>query len=147
MRAGLMDNWSEAKKECYYDFLDQMIKDGYIVKKVKRVSKQKADIIPYEKVVNIYNKWASDTNNPQVTAITETRKRVIKKAWLLDTNNDNVKLRSNNLEYFERLFKYAEGNEFLNGNTQRGEGHSNWRPNFEFMLREDTHLKLREGNY
>lgn len=28
-----MDNWSEGKKECYYDFIEQMKKDGYIVKK------------------------------------------------------------------------------------------------------------------
>jgi uncharacterized protein YdaU (DUF1376 family) len=108
---------------------------------------KKQDKIPYQLIADVYNQFATNTNNPTISTITNKRKAIIKKAWQLDDNNANVKLRSNSTDYFERLFKYAEGSEFLNGNTQRGEGHSSWKPSFEFMLREDTHLKLREGNY
>ena len=31
-----MDNWSELKKECYQDFIEQMLKDGYIEAKANR---------------------------------------------------------------------------------------------------------------
>lgn len=142
-----MKDWSEQEKALYYKFLDQMIEDGYIVKKLKRQSHSKPDSIPYEAIGEEYNKFAEVTNNPQITAMTPKRRAIIKKAWHLDSSNQNAKLRSDNLEYFVRLFEYAQGSEHLNGNTERTGQYANWRPSFEFMLREDTHLKLREGGY
>lgn len=32
-----MKNWSEGKKECYQDFIEQMIKDGYIKKNTREL--------------------------------------------------------------------------------------------------------------
>jgi len=55
-----MDNWSEAKKECYYDFVEQMLKDGYIVKKRKKsVPKDNWCIEAFESTYKAYPRKAS----------------------------------------------------------------------------------------
>lgn len=108
---------------------------------------KKQYIIPYQLIADEYNRFADTTNNPTITTLTNKRKALIKKAWLLDTINTNEKLRSDNLDYWVRLFDHASKSTFLNGNAERNNEHANWRPNFEFIFRESTHLGIREGNY
>ena len=144
-----MQGWSDVEIDLYCKFRDQLERDGYIVQKIKRKTK-KADPIPYEQIAELYNDFAEATNNPQIETLSDSRKRIIKKAWNLDTKHKKPEARTNSLEYFERLFGYAKNvkpGSFLHGDTPRADSHANWRPSFEFVLREETHLGLREGKY
>lgn len=57
-----MQNWSQAKKDCYYDFIEQMLKDGYIRKKRKEKSVQQ-DWMP-EEFERIYNTYPRKAGKP-----------------------------------------------------------------------------------
>lgn len=50
-----MENWSDTKKECYRDFIDQMKKDGYIMKPRKK-SKPSPDykVEVFEEIRSLY---------------------------------------------------------------------------------------------
>ncbi len=149
-----MDFWDNPEEELRFQaYAERLEREGRWVRneiKIKRKTK-KADPIPYEQIAELYNDFAEATKNPQIETLSDSRKRIIKKAWNLDTKHKKPEARTNSLEYFERLFGYAKENvkpgSFLHGDTPRADSHANWRPSFEFVLREETHLGLREGKY
>lgn len=61
-----MDNWSETKKECYYDFIEQMLKDGYITKPRKKAEKKQKQmhVWQYDAFMIFWNAGMRKVNKP-----------------------------------------------------------------------------------
>lgn len=90
--------------------------------------------VPYQNIIDVYNKTADDTF-PRVKLLTTTRKPKMKKFWgLMGKNIDKVQ------EYFA-YFNYA-ATPHQRGNNDRG-----WVANFDFIIKEDTIAKIIEGGH
>lgn len=104
--------------------------------------------IPYSAIAELYNScFADKAGQSHIAKLTDKRKRLIKSAWLFDTDNQNEKLHSNNLKYWERYFTHCSGIGFFRHDAKRDETHKNWQPDFEFVIKPDTQLKVRENKY
>ena len=102
----------------------------------------------YVRFGDIFNKEFSDkAMTPRMEVLNTKRKRSILKAWNYDTKNPKEKLRTNCYDYWERYFDYCSNVGFFRADTERTGSHSNWLPDFDFMVREDTHTGVREGKY
>lgn len=110
--------------------------------------KEKQVIIPYQQIADYYNTlFAIPTDNPQVVKVTDKRKRAIKKFWNFDTTSDKQEKLTNNLDYFKRYFEYCASVEFFNPTKERVGEYANWKPDFDFIVREETLIKIKEGKY
>jgi len=108
----------------------------------------KQETIPYQLIADAYNnKFAEHTNNPRIEKLTNARKLLTKKAWNYDIKNPKEKLRSNTIDYWERYFDYCATVPFFDSNQLREGDHKDWKPNYDFIMRESTHTKVREGSY
>jgi len=104
--------------------------------------------IPYQQIADYYNTlFAIPTDNPQVVKVTDKRKRAIKKFWNFDTTSDKQEKLTNNLDYFKRYFEYCASVEFFNPTKERVGEYANWKPDFDFIVREETLIKIKEGKY
>lgn len=107
------------------------------------------DSIPCQLVADAYNAACGETY-PQVSKLTDKRRKAIKARWLADTKNPIDTKRTNNLDYWRRYFAYCtESVEFFRkaaSGENRGE-HAGWVPSFDFLMREDTWLGVREGRF
>ena len=57
-----MNNWSISKQECYQDFIEQMLKDGYITKPRKKARKLKISDEMLDRFEVIYDHYPRKTN-------------------------------------------------------------------------------------
>ena len=107
------------------------------------------DSIPCQLVADAYNAACGETF-PPVSKLTDKRKRAIKARWLADTTNDDERRRTNSLDYWRRFFAHCASDvEFFRkaaSGEHRGE-HAGWTPSFDFLMREDTWLGVREGRF
>ena len=113
----------------------------------KKTVNQK-ETIPCQQIVDAYNDACGDLF-PKVSKLTDKRKRLIRARWIGDTDNTTEKRRTNSLDYWQRYFLATMATEFFRkaaSGENRGE-HSGWRPSFDFLMREDTWLGVREGRY
>ena len=104
--------------------------------------------IPYQTIVDSYNATCGELYG-HVTKITDKRKRAIKARWLEDPSNEDQDRRTNALEYWQRYYRKATRVEFFL-KAARGENkgeHAGWRPSFDFLMRQDTWLGVREGRF
>ena len=104
--------------------------------------------IPYQLIADAYNEhFSNNTGNPRVEKLTKPRMNAIKKLWQFDTkNNDSNKL-TNNLDYWTKYFTYCASRPFFQADFVRGETHKDWKPNFDFVMREKTLIDMKEGKY
>lgn len=95
--------------------------------------KPKADPCPYDKILHAYQKILVSAGMPDVRALSEKRKRAVRKLWQehLTTIDD-----------WRAYFRDARTKPFLFGRNDRG-----WKADFDFMVREDSLLKMQEGKY
>lgn len=103
---------------------------------------------PYQAIVDSYNATCGELYG-HVTKITDKRKRAIKARWLEDPSNEDPDRRTNALEYWQRYYRKATRVEFFL-KAARGENkgeHAGWRPSFDFLMRQDTWLGVREGRF
>lgn len=121
-------------------------KEELRTKKEERVN-TKREAIPYQLIADAYNDFANRTDNPLVVKITNPRKAAIKKLWLSDIDSDNENQQTNNIEYWVRYFDHCTRITFLNNSTEKTGDHANWRPDFDFMMKEKTYIGIREGKY
>jgi len=84
-----------------------------------------------------WNEMAKRVGLPQVQHVSEARKRRLK----------NRLLEAGGLEGWNAALRKIEKSSFLLGKLGRGEGHKNWRCDFDFVLREDKFAKIREGGF
>ena len=54
---------------------------------------------------------------------------------------------ANGIEGWMDALKRAEASDFLTGRSDRGQGHENWRADFDFLHRKKPFRKLLEGGY
>lgn len=100
----------------------------------KVISSAKADPVPYQKIAELYNESMSD-DFPKVQVFDSAkRKTLIKKFWGL-INKDISKVQA----YFVYFDESAPP-------FYRGDNDRNWTANFDYIIREDTVTKAREGN-
>ncbi len=107
----------------------------------------KKDKIPYQLIADAYNEFASQTDNPLVIKLNEPRKRLIIKLWNFDIDNQDTNRQTNNADYWNRYFNHCLTISFLNNSTEKTGDHANWRPDFDFMMKEKTYIGIREGKY
>ena len=107
----------------------------------------KREKIPYQLIADAYNDFAKTTGNPEVIKLTNPRKLAVKKLWNFDINNEDVNRQTNNADYWVRYFNHCSALSFLNNSVERTGEHANWRPDFDFMIKEKTYIGVREGKY
>jgi len=87
--------------------------------------------IPYQEIVNRYA--INLPFLPQVTKLTEARKRALKSRWLKDGYQD--------LEFWNNFFFHVSESDFLTGKTTK------WQCDFDWLIKEQNFLKVIEGKY
>jgi len=95
--------------------------------------------IPYEDILASFNKHLS-AYLPRASRLPGGRKNVIRARW-----NENTDQRS--IEWWDTLFARAAASDFITGRRPAGNGHENWRANFDWLIKPANVTKLLEGNY
>ena len=91
--------------------------------------------VPTQDVIDAYN--ATMTRLAKVRALTSKRKRAIEAAWKSSPLAGDVEL-------FREYFEECETDAFLSGVGPYGNGHENWRPDFDYLMRPDVIAKTYE---
>jgi len=90
------------------------------------------DPVPYEDILATYAKILPD--NPQVRKLRPKRKKAIKALW-----NDDEK--HQNLDWWERYFKYVSNIPFLTGEV------TDFKANIDWLVNLDNFTQIIEGKY
>jgi hypothetical protein len=109
----------------------------------------KAEAIPYQQVIDAYNSTCSQLF-PVASKLTDKRRKAIRARWLADTTAEDERVRTNNLGYWQRYFRFCAGDVEFFKRAASGEhtgGHAGWRPDFDFLMSERAWLGIREGKY
>ena len=126
----------------------QQVDTNKNVKNEKNDKNEKKPNIPYDEFADYYNRhFAIPSGNSKLVKLTDTRKALIKKAWYFDTTSEDEKTHTNNLGYWERYFDYLANVPFFRADFERHGEHKNWKPDFEFVIKEKTILKTKEKAY
>ncbi|WP_140919051.1 replication protein [Limnobaculum xujianqingii] len=100
----------------------------------KNPTKKKSEPIPYQAVMDAYNEAVGD-RLPNADTLNDKRKRAIKKLFS-ELAHPTVSAAKS---YFSAFIEDARP--FYFGDNDRG-----WKANFDYLLRSDTLLKVREGS-
>lgn len=85
--------------------------------------------VPYQAIVDLYNRTM--VNLPKVRELTGKRRTLIRNAW-------HASAERRRLEFWEAYFEECALDDFLNGKGPYRNGHENWRPDFDYLLRATT---------
>lgn len=122
--------------------------EGNAIHKTLNTKQKTLNTIPYQLFADSYNQnFADKSGNSHIAKLTDARKRLISKAWKFDTDNQNEKLRTDNLDYWQRYFTHCSTIQFFQADCPRSGDHATWNPDLEFIIREKTQTKVREGGY
>lgn len=91
--------------------------------------------VPVQAVVDVYN--STLTRLAKVRSITPKRKRAIEALW-----RDSPL--AGDLDLFRQYFEECEADSFLSGAGPYRNGHENWRPDFDYLTRQDVVTKTYE---
>lgn len=94
------------------------------------------DRIPFAEIVEAFN--ATMTGLPKVRKLDEARKRAIRKIWTGGAEYQSV------ADFWQPLFEECAEDSFLNGTGPYSNGHENWRPDFDYLIRPKTITKVYE---
>ena len=95
----------------------------------------KADPIPYGAILGAYNREL--TRLPKAQTLTAKRRALIRRAWSADP-------RFRSPEFWADYFAACEADPFRNGTGPYGNGHANWRPTLDYLMRPDVVVALVE---
>lgn len=91
------------------------------------------DPIPYQAIVDAYNRTMDRLSKARdLTAKRRTRMRT---AWTG---------RRKSVEFWEAYFAECQRDPFLSGEGPYKNGHENWRPDFDYLIREDVVVRTYE---
>jgi len=108
----------------------------------------KPEKIPYQLVADEYNKLFADiVGFGRLEKLTKQRISAIKKMWNFDTKNQDANKLTNNIDYWQRYFSHCSTIPFFQDNYPRDEKHKDWRPNFDFVMKEKTLIDIKEKRY
>lgn len=114
--------------------IDQPVDD--LAEEIKTTPNQSKKIIPYQKIVDIYNDVCGDVL-PRCLKLDKKRKANIQKCWNSEFNGAHP---FKNLECWRGYFNDCLDNKFWCGENNRG-----WKADIEFVTRESSVLKILEG--
>ena len=97
------------------------------------MKKKEIDETDINYVVAVYKHFCPSL--PKITKISDSRKRAIKSIL--------KKFKKTEIEY---VFQKAEASDFLREGA-KGNGHDNWRANFDWLMKESNFVKVLDGNY
>lgn len=95
----------------------------------------KSDPIQYKQIFDAYNRTM--TGLQKVRKITAKRRSLVRRTW-----QTAAEYRSP--EFFAAYFAECQDDPFLNGTGPYRNGHENWRPDFDYLLRPDVVTKVYE---
>jgi len=99
-------------------------------------AKGRQEAVPYEAIVEAFRKQLTQLQQPMV--LSKKRKGAIRKAWYL------LPPQHRQVGAFKAIFAECAQDDFLNGTGPYGGEHAGWRPTFDYLIREDTLLKVYE---
>lgn len=102
---------------------------------VKASDRPKRDSIPYRAIADAYN--AALPTLQKARDVTAKRKQAIRRAWT------GHKARRS-LAFWTAYFDECAEDDFLNGTGPYGDGHKNWRPDLDYLLRESVIQRVYE---
>ena len=94
-----------------------------------------SDPIPYQAVVDAYNR--SMANLPKVRELTTKRRTLIRSAW-------QAAPKRRSMRFWAAYFELCAEDSFLNGTGPYTNGHENWRPSFDYLLRAEVVTRVVE---
>lgn len=95
----------------------------------------RSEAIPYQAIVDGYN--GNLERLPKVRELTSKRRTALRNAW-----QANAQRRS--LEFWNAYWEECADDPFLNGTGPYKNGHENWRPNFDYLIRGDVVTRVFE---
>lgn len=102
----------------------------------KRVSQKRgAKAVPYQEIVDLYNRTMIGL--PNVLVISKKRMRLMKSAWEAAPDRGQI-------PFWEAYFAECQDDPFYNGTGPYREPHANWRPDFDYLIKEDVVTKVYE---
>lgn len=93
----------------------------------------RSDPIPYQSIVDAYNRTM--TGLAKVRDLTTKRRTATRKVWTG---------RRQSPEFWTAYFAECQRDNFLNGTGPYRNGHENWRPDFDYLMREDVVVRTYE---
>lgn len=91
--------------------------------------------IPYKEIVTFYNENMGKL--PMVREMTNKRRELIRGAW-------NASKKRQSLKFWKAYFEECAEDDFLNGTGPYGKGHENWRPSFDYLMKNDVVTRVYE---
>ena len=91
--------------------------------------------IPYKEIMALHNEHM--TAIPRVIDLTAKRKQLIRAAWQASKTRRALK-------FWKAYFEECAEDDFLNGTGPYGKGHENWRPSFDYLLKNDVVTRVYE---
>lgn len=91
--------------------------------------------IPYKEIVTFFNENMGKL--PMVREMTKKRRDLIRNAWTASKQRQSLK-------FWSAYFVECAEDDFLNGTGPYGKGHENWRPTFDYLLRNDVVTRVYE---
>lgn len=101
----------------------------------KPSSAEATEPIPYRAIVEVFN--ATMTRLSKVRDLTPKRRTLIRTAWLAHPYRRSV-------EFWQSYADECESDPFLNGSGPYANGHENWRPTFDYLLKNDVVTRVIE---
>ena len=95
----------------------------------------RSDPVPIESIVAAYN--ATMERLPKVRVLTAKRRQLIRSAW-------QAAPQFRSLDFWRAYFAECADDHFLNGTGPYTNGHENWRPDLDYLLRQGTVAKVFE---
>lgn len=95
----------------------------------------RSDPIPYQRIADAYNRNLEKL--PKVRELNTKRRTLIRNAW-----HENKARQTP--EFWDAYFEECSANAFLSGEGPYTNGHENWRPSFDYLLRTDVVTKVYE---
>jgi hypothetical protein len=91
--------------------------------------------IPYKEIVSFYNEHMGKL--PMVREMTKKRRDLIRNAWHASKQRQTLK-------FWQSYFEECAEDDFLNGTGPYSKGHENWRPTFDYLMRNDVVTRVYE---
>ena len=91
--------------------------------------------IPYQAIADAYNREL--TRLPKIRSVGPDRCTLIRQAWHSDPSFQSV-------GFWADYFAACEADPFRNGTGPYTNGHANWRPTLDYLLRSDVVVALVE---
>lgn len=99
--------------------------------------------VPYMIIRELFNSIAAGPSGghiPPAKQMPPARRVRIARLWKEDPSRRSI-------EWWTNYFNQIAASDFLMGRSANGNGHENWRPNFDWFLNATNMAKVLEGNY